>query len=124
MQTTISKRDQRNTRRVRVRSRVSGTSVCPRLNVFRSLKGVFTQLIDDEAGKTLVGASFKEVDAKSKDAGERTGKVKVAYLVGKLLAEKAQAKKITKAVFDRAGYRYHGRVQAVADGARDGGLKF
>ncbi len=124
MKKTISKRDQRNTRRARVRSRVNGTKECPRLNVFRSLKVIFVQLIDDEAGKTLASVSFKELDSKGKDVGERKGKVGMAYLAGKLLAEKALAKKITKVVFDRAGYKYHGRVKAVAEGARDGGLKF
>lgn len=119
-----NKRQQRERRRVRVKSRISGTADRPRLNVFRSLKAIFVQLIDDEARKTLVSAGFKDVDVKSKEVGERKGKVALAYLVGKKLAEKAVEKKITQVVFDRAGYKYHGRVAAVADGARDGGLKF
>lgn len=117
------KKQQRERRRQRVRARVSGTSVRPRLSVARSLTSIFVQLIDDEAGKTLVSAHVK-TDVKGGDAGERTGKIAVAYLLGRALAEKAKAKNITAVVFDRSGFRYHGRVKAVADGARDGGLVF
>ena len=112
----------RLTRHRRIRARVSGTTERPRLNVFRSVKGMFAQLIDDTSGKTLVSASLKEVV--SGDAGERSGKVAQSYLLGKKMAEKAQAAKVTAVVFDRGGYAYHGRVRAFADGARDGGLEF
>ncbi len=109
-------------RHVRVRAVVSGTAEKPRLNVFRGLKHTYAQLIDDNAGKTLASAHSK-TDGKGKVEGKK-GKMAAAFLVGKVLAERAVAKKITKVVFDRAGYKYHGRVQAVADGARAGGLKF
>lgn len=112
--------ERRARRQTRVRSRVTGTAERPRLSVFRSLLGMYVQLIDDVAGKTLIAVHSREV--KAGDAGDRAGKVKIAYLMGKLLAERAAEKKITSAVFDRGGYAYHGRVAAVADGARDGGL--
>lgn len=109
-------------RHARVRAKISGTADRPRLSVFRSLDGVFAQLVDDAAGRTIMSAGIKDADAKI-DAGEqRKGKVADAYRVGFALAKKAQEKKIAAAVYDRGGYRYHGRVQAVADGARDGGL--
>lgn len=115
----VSKNISRQRRQARVRAVVSGTAEKPRLNVFRGLKHTYAQLIDDEAGKTLVGVHSKTI-GKVKEKG----KISVAFAVGKALAEKAVAKGIGKAVFDRAGYRYHGRVQALADGARAGGLKF
>lgn len=108
-------------RHARVRAKVSGTVDRPRLSVFRSLDGMFAQLIDDAAGRTIMSAGIKDADAKI-DVGERKDKVADAYRVGFALAKKAQEKKIAAAVYDRGGYRYHGRVQAVADGARDGGL--
>lgn len=117
-----TKRKRRERRRIRVRALVAGTASIPRLNVFRSLTGLFLQLIDDTAGKTLVSVNSKKDIPSKGDAGERTGKVAEAYLLGRALAEKAKAAGIEDIVFDRAGYRYHGRVQAVADGARDGGL--
>ena len=113
----------RQVRHARIRASLSGTQTCPRLSVFRGLRGFQLQLIDDEARKTLcsvIGTEIKD----TKGAGERKGKVAQAYLAGKLLAEKAQAKKISRAVFDRGGYKYHGRVAAAAEGAREGGLKF
>ncbi len=113
---------QRERRRARVRARVSGTAERPRLNVHRGLRGIFVQLIDDTAQKTVASVHSKTVAPA--DAGERKGKVAVAYLAGRAIAEKAKALGVSLAVFDRAGYRYHGRVQAVADGARDGGLEF
>ncbi len=112
--------EKRNRRRARVRARVSGTAARPRLSVFRSLRGMFVQLIDDVSGKTLASVNSKKIG--KGDAGERTGKTAEAYLMGKALASLALEKKIASAVFDRAGYSYHGRVAAVADGARDGGL--
>lgn len=112
----------REVRHIRVRKVLIGTAAVPRLSVFRSLKGMVAQLIDDEAGKTLCYADSKEV--KEKKAEDRSHKVAVSYLLGKLLAEKAKAKGVTKVKFDRGGYSYHGRIQALADGAREGGLVF
>ena len=106
-------------RHKRVRSKISGTAECPRLNVFRSLQHIYAQLIDDENGVTLVSASTVEKDFK--DYG---GNKDAAFKVGKLLAERAAAKDIKDVVFDRGGYIYHGRVQSLAEGAREGGLNF
>lgn len=118
-----TKAEKRQRRHVRVRATVSGTSDRPRLHVSRSLRGMYIQLIDDTAGKTLVSVNSKK-DNVSGDAGERKGKDAASYLLGKNLAQKAKEAKISQAVFDRAGHKYHGRVKAVADGARDGGLVF
>ena len=112
----------RKIRHARVRATVKGTAERPRLSVFRSLRTVYAQLINDDTSKTLCAATTKEV---GKEAVEGySAKTLVAYLVGKKLAEKAKAAGVTKVVFDRGGYQYHGRVQAVADGARAGGLEF
>lgn len=112
----------RATKKARIRRKVSGTPERPRLSVFRSLNNVYAQLIDDISGKTILEASSqaKELAAEIKNA---KGKVSKSALVGKLLAKKASEKGITTVVFDRSGYKYHGRVKAVADGAREGGLK-
>jgi large subunit ribosomal protein L18 len=107
-------------RHLRVRKRVSGTAERPRLVVFRSLKHVYAQLVNDELGVTLLGVS----DLTEGFQPDGNGKVGRAKGVGKLLASKAKAAGVSRVVFDRAGYRYHGRVQAVADGAREGGLEF
>ncbi len=105
-------------RHKKIRSIISGTENRPRLNVFRSNRGMYVQLIDDLNGKTLASANIKELkDSKSK-------KIEISFGLGKLLAEKALKKNISKVVFDRGGYKYHGRVKAVADGAREGGLIF
>ena len=120
---TLTKQDKRNRRRNRVRKVVIGSDVRPRLNVFRSLRGVFAQILDDNASKTLVSVHSK-TDGKAGDSGDRAGKIAASYKVGLRLAEKAKEKGITKVVFDRAGYKYHGRIKAVAEGARDGGLEF
>lgn len=106
-------------RHARVRGKISGTADCPRLNVFRSLKNIYAQLIDDEKGITLVSASTVE-----KDFEEYGGNKTAAHKVGELLAKRAAEKNITDVVFDRGGYIYHGRVQELAEGAREGGLKF
>ncbi|MBI4427460.1 MAG: 50S ribosomal protein L18 [Candidatus Magasanikbacteria bacterium] len=111
-------------RQKRVRAKVFGTAEKPRLNVFRSLRGLYVQLIDDSAGKTLVSVHGKEIDIKKSDIKDRKGKVALAFLAGKMIAEKAKKSGVSKAVFDRGGYKYHGRVAAVADGVRDGGLEF
>lgn len=111
------KRIKRVIRHNRVRSRVLGTAKRPRLSVFRANRHIYVQLIDDSAGKTL--ASVSSLELKSK--GKKSDKAKA---VGKAMAEKALAAQITNVVFDRGGYKYHGRVKALAEGAREGGLKF
>ena len=113
------KNEARLRRHRRVRGKISGTAECPRLNVFRSLKHIYAQLIDDDKGVTLASASTAE-----KGFEEYGGNIDAAKKVGKLLAERAAAKNITECVFDRGGYIYHGRVQGLAEGAREGGLKF
>ncbi|MEP6572985.1 MAG: 50S ribosomal protein L18 [Gemmatimonadota bacterium] len=115
-----SRQDLRFRRHLRVRKKVSGTADRPRLVVYRSLKHIYAQLVNDDLGVTLLGVA----DTSEGAAVEGKGKVHRAKAVGKLLAEKAKAAGMTRVVFDRAGYRYHGRVQAVADGAREGGLEF
>lgn len=109
----------RQKRHTRVRSKISGTAECPRLNVFRSLNHIYAQLIDDQTGTTLASAST--VEKEFKDYG---GNKDAARQVGKLIATRAAEKNITEVVFDRGGYVYHGRVQELAEGAREGGLKF
>jgi large subunit ribosomal protein L18 len=111
------KTERQDRRHGRVRAKVSGTALRPRLSVFRSNRGMFLQLIDDVSGQTLVSAKTQEL----KTAGAKTEK---SLELGKLLAEKAKAKNISSVVFDRGCYKYHGRVKAVADGAREGGLQF
>lgn len=109
-------------RHVRVRRTVEGTPGRPRLNVFRSSAHIYAQVIDDVAGRTLAAAS----DAEPTVAADLKGKAKIerAAAVGKIVAERALAKGVSVVVFDRGGYKYHGRVQALADGAREGGLGF
>jgi large subunit ribosomal protein L18 len=113
----------RKRRHVRVRAKVSGTPNRPRLNVFRSTAHIYAQVIDDTVGRTLVSASDLEADVKAA-AGEGATKVARATAVGKVVAERARAAGLTDVVFDRGGFLYHGRVKAVADGAREGGLNF
>ncbi|MFZ5624527.1 MAG: 50S ribosomal protein L18 [Gemmatimonadota bacterium] len=115
-----SRGERRYRRHLRVRKKVAGTAERPRLVVFRSLKHIYAQLVNDDLGVTLLGVS----DLSEGLGAEGAGKTARARAVGRLLAEKAKAAGITKVVFDRAGYRYHGRVQAVAEGAREGGLEF
>lgn len=119
---TVTKNNLRQVRHSRIRATLVGSAQAPRLSVFRSLRAMNAQLIDDASGKTLVAVKSEEVKAVKVEG--KAGKVATAYAVGKTLAEKAKAKGITTAVFDRGGYRYHGRVQALADGAREGGLQF
>ena len=104
-------------RHQRVRKAISGTPACPRLCVFRSLKNIYAQIIDDVAGATLVSASSLELEGNG-------GNKEAAKAVGELIAKKALEKGIENVVFDRGGYIYHGRVQELADGAREAGLKF
>ncbi len=116
--TVMTKRQQRLRRRRRVRARVVGTAERPRLSVYRSNRGVFAQLIDDRAGRTLAAVNWTEPDLRKLTASDQARKA------GELLAERAKADGIESCVFDRGGYKYHGRVQALADGAREGGLSF
>ncbi|MGH2548300.1 MAG: 50S ribosomal protein L18 [Thermomicrobiales bacterium] len=113
----------RKRRHVRVRAKVSGTQQRPRLNVFRSSAHIYAQVIDDLAGTTLVAASDLEKELVEK-LGDGATKTVRAKAVGELIAERAKAAGITAVVFDRGGFLYHGRVRAVADGAREGGLQF
>ena len=106
-------------RHMRVRGKISGTAACPRLAVFRSNSNIYAQLIDDVKGVTLAAASSVE-----KDFGETKGNKEEARKVGQLIAKRALEKNITEVVFDRGGYVYHGRVKELAEGAREGGLKF
>lgn len=108
----------RQRRHARVRNKVVGTSSCPRLNVFRSNKEIFAQIIDDETGTTLVASSSKSLKLAN------GGNIEAATAVGADIAKKAKKAKITAVVFDRGGYQYHGRVQALADAARENGLEF
>ena len=118
-----TRQDKRKRRQISIRTRVQGSTERPRLNVHRSLLNIYAQIIDDTKNQTLAGVHSKTVDKKG-EVGERKGKSALAYLVGKSLAEKAKVAGITKVVFDRGGYRYGGRIQALADGAREGGLEF
>jgi large subunit ribosomal protein L18 len=113
----------RKRRHERVRKSLSGTPARPRLNVFRSLSHIYAQVIDDTTGHTLVSASSLEKEISSLNGSETT-KTKRAIAVGKLVAERAMAAGITEVVFDRGGYKYHGRVKALADASREAGLKF
>ena len=115
----VNKNAMRLHRHVRVRGKISGTPECPRLNVFRSNANIYAQIIDDVNGVTLVSASTLE-----KGFEGATGNAEAAKKVGAAVAERALAKGIEKVVFDRGGYVYHGRVAALADGAREAGLKF
>ena len=112
----------RKRRHKRVRKSVHGTPERPRLNVFRSLNAIYAQVIDDEVGKTLVSASTLDKELRGKTKGKN--KTEQAQLVGEAIAERAKAKGITTVVFDRGGYKYIGRVKALAEGAREGGLEF
>jgi large subunit ribosomal protein L18 len=112
----------REQRHKRIRSRISGTPNRPRLNIFRSLSEIYVQVIDDEGGRTLASAS--SVDGKLRKDLDGLNKTDQARKVGKAIAERAKALGIQQVVFDRGGYRYIGRVKALADGAREGGLEF
>ena len=116
----LSKNDRRDRIRFRIRKTVSGTEQRPRLAVFRSNKEIYAQLIDDVSGKTITAASSRDKDINS----AKGTKTEIAALVGKSLAEKALKAGIETIAFDRGGYQYHGRVKSLAEGAREGGLKF
>ena len=122
MSTSSSRSEARFRRHARVRKKVAGTPECPRLSVFRSTAEIYAQLIDDQAGRTLVAASTIDQDLRAKMDGLK--KVEQARLVGKTVAQRALDKGIQQVVFDRGGFRYIGRVKALADAAREGGLEF
>jgi large subunit ribosomal protein L18 len=115
---TLEKSRRRSRRRTRIRGKVHGTAERPRLSVYRSNRGIFAQLVDDESGRTLTAVSWTEPELRSLRPMEKATKA------GELLAERARAANLEACVFDRGGYRYHGRVKALAEGARTGGLKF
>ena len=112
----------RQFRHARIRAKVEGTPNRPRLSVFRSLSNIYAQIIDDEAGKTIVSASTIDAEIKGQLAGKN--KTEAAKLVGKLVAERAKSAGVSAVVFDRGGYKYHGRVAALAEAAREAGLEF
>jgi len=121
----LSKQQKRNRRHKKVRAKIKGTAKTPRLCIFRSNKHIYAQLIDDEKGKTLASVSDEEIGKLAQKAKPiEAGKLLIAHQAGKLLAEKAIKAGIKEIVFDRGGYKYHGRVKALAEGAREGGLKF
>jgi large subunit ribosomal protein L18 len=115
---TVTSPQRRLKRRRRVRAKVRGTAERPRIAVFRSNRGIFAQLIDDDAGRTLAAVNWTEADLRDLKPMEQAARA------GALIAERAKAAGIDTAVFDRGGYRYHGRVKALAEGAREGGLTF
>ena len=118
----LEKQIKRARRHRKIRSKIKGTADAPRLCVFRSSNHIYAQLINDEKGKTLVSA--RDIGIKKKKSGEKNRKVSLAFEVGELIAQKAKDNNIKKVIFDRGGYKYHGRVKALADGARKGGLEF
>ncbi len=119
---TVNTREARIRRHERVRKNLNGTTERPRLDVFRSLNNIYAQIIDDEKGKTLTAASSLDEEIKSQLEGKK--KTDASKLVGTLIAKRAKEAKISEVVFDRGGYRYQGRVKALADAAREAGLKF
>lgn len=120
----LEKQEKRKRRHRRVRAKISGTSKVPRLSIFKSSKYIYTQLIDDQKGKTILSSNDLKLKKTKTKTSSSSGKVGLAREVGKIIAEKAVKKGIKKIVFDRSGYKYHGRVKALAEGARGGGLKF
>jgi large subunit ribosomal protein L18 len=121
MLTRVTKNEKRGHVHDRIRKKMQGSAERPRLNVYRSLNHIYVQVIDDQHGRTLVSASTAEGKKADRPTG---GNVASAKVVGKIIAERAKAKGVTKVVFDRGGYIYHGRVKALADAAREAGLKF
>jgi len=115
---------QRQRRHLRIRNTVQGTAERPRLVVYRSLKNIEGQLVDDDAGRTILGLSTLAPDLRDFEAEGKNRLVEHAHAAGKALAERAKAQGIDAVVFDRGGYKYHGRVKAFAEGAREGGLQF
>jgi large subunit ribosomal protein L18 len=119
-----SRQLQRRRRHLRLRAKVRGTAARPRLVVYRSLKNIEGQLVDDDAGRTLMGMSTLASDLRDFAAEGQNRRVEHAFAAGKMLAERAKTNGIEAVVFDRGGYKYHGRVKAFAEGAREGGLQF
>src|SRR5688500_13359671 len=115
---TVSSPSKRLKRRRRVRAKVRGTAARPRISVFRSNRGIFAQLIDDDGGRTLAAVNWTEADLRTLKPMDQARKA------GELLADRAKAAGVESVVFDRGGYQYHGRVKALAEGAREGGLNF
>jgi len=115
---------QRKRRHYRVRAKIRGSAERPRLVVFRSLKNIEGQIVDDDAGRTVLGLSTLNADVKDFKPEGKNRRVEQAFVAGQLLAEKAKAQGVSSVVFDRGGYKYHGRVKAFAEGARKGGLEF
>ena len=113
----LTKQQRRERRRARVRAKIRGTAARPRLSLYRSNRGIFAQLIDDDSGSTLASVGWTEKELRGLDSKQQ------AKRAGSMLAERAKAAGIDACVFDRSGYRYHGRVRALAEGAREGGLK-
>ena len=109
--------------KIKIRKRIEGSEQKPRLAVYRSLNNIYAQLIDDSSGKTIVAVSSLSKDLQE-DLKSAKGKIDKSKIVGNFLAKKALEKNVKKVVFDRSGYKYHGRVKAIADGAREGGLDF
>jgi large subunit ribosomal protein L18 len=118
----VTQKEARVRRHARVRKKVNGTTAQPRLCVYRSTRFIYAQVIDDSAGHTLAAASSIEADVKSKTEGKT--KMESAKVVGSLVGERAISKGVSKVVFDRGGYKYHGRVKVLADAAREAGLEF
>ena len=116
--TVLTKRQQRLRRRRRVRARIVGSAERPRLSVYRSNRGIFAQLVDDSSGRTLAAVNWTEPELRKITASDQ------AKRAGELLAERAKSAGVETCVFDRGGYKFHGRVKALAEGAREGGLKF
>jgi large subunit ribosomal protein L18 len=119
----MKKKTSRDRSRIKIRKKISGTPERPRLSVFRSLDNIYAQIIDDTTGNTLVSVSSLNKEAKA-DLVSVKGKINKSKMIGNLIAKKALEKNIKTVVFDRSGFRYHGRVKALADGAREGGLVF
>jgi large subunit ribosomal protein L18 len=115
---------QRQRRHLRIRNKVRGTAERPRLVVYRSLRNIEGQIVDDDARRTVLGVSTLAADLRDFTAESKNPRVEQSFAAGKLLAERAKAQGIQAVVFDRGGYKYHGRVKAFADGAREGGLQF
>ena len=119
---TRDKRASRDVRHLRIRRRIRGSAERPRLVVFRSLNHIYGQLIDDDSGRTLAAVDSRSPDFRARQKGG--GNIAAAKIVGELLAQRAKARGVERVVFDRGGYQYHGRVKALADAARAGGLHF
>ncbi len=125
MNKQIAKNQRRARRKAKIRSKISGTAKCPRLSVYRSNSSMYVQLIDDKKGATIVSAHSKEIKEVKADKDSKLGtKENTSFMLGELIAKKGADKKVTKIIFDRGSYLYHGRVKALGEGARKGGLIF